>query len=488
MKIRENLVPVIAFLTKKMPDKLSIYDVGDRYDMSESENEYDEQEKKLLKNIRSSTGKGRRRQDEEDEEVLGFDDDDDGEYDDDEEDDFDEIRKFEHDSDIEDKEDDDDLPDRKAWGSKARAFYGADYVDQDYDSLTAQEEERARLEEIEAKEIQQRLAKELNEADFSLDVFVPEQEVVEEKKSGKKKKEKTEIKLKADLSDLSERQKRELFRKEAPEFDGLVEDFERNLEECHEVLEPVLKYLKEKDVKDHPFVELLRMRYKMGLSYCNNIGFYLLLKSKKLKVKNHPVVKRMVQMKQLLVELEQKYENSIKSQVEELLGHIAAGDELVFDETPLRVEKPKQKKKKLLMLEDMEEGDQVEDEDEIGDSEEDGSSEEDEPSAKKVRLEESDSEEEQEQGDEEMAPEEGDEEVAEGDSKRKITYQMAKNKGLTARKKKDQRNIRVKNRRKFQKALVRRKGTVRAVRTETTRYAGEATGIKAFIKRSIKIK
>ncbi|KXJ75192.1 hypothetical protein RP20_CCG012141 [Aedes albopictus] len=460
-----------------MPDKLSIYDVGDRYDMSESENEYDEQEKKLLKNIRSSTGKGRRRQDEEDEEVLGFDDDD-GEDDDDEEDDFDEIRKFEHDSDIEDKEDDDDLPDRKAWGSKARAFYGADYVDQDYDSLTAQEE---------AKEIQQRLAKELNEADFSLDVFVPEQEVVEEKKSGKKKKEKTEIKLKADLSDLSERQKRELFRKEAPEFDGLVEDFERNLEECHEVLEPVLKYLKEKDVTDHPFVELLRMRYKMGLSYCNNIGFYLLLKSKKMKVKNHPVVKRMVQMKQLLVELEQKYENSIKSQVEVLLGHITAGDELVFEEAPLPVEKPKQKKKKLLMLEDMEEGDQMEDEDEVGDSEE-SSSEEDEPSAKKVRLEESDSEEEQEQGDEEMAPEEDGEEAEEGDSKRKITYQMAKNKGLTARKKKDQRNIRVKNRRKFQKALVRRKGTVRAVRTETTRYAGEATGIKAFIKRSIKIK
>uniref|UniRef100_A0A0P6K130 Putative disrupter of silencing sas10 n=1 Tax=Aedes aegypti TaxID=7159 RepID=A0A0P6K130_AEDAE len=447
-----------------MPDKIGIYDVGDRYDMSESENEYDEREKKLLRNIR--TGKGRR-DEEEDEEVLGFDEDEDYE-DEDEEDDYPDIRKFEHDSDIEDKEDDDDLPDRKAWGSKARAFYGADYVDQDYDSLTAQEEERARLEEIEAKEIQQRLAKELNEADFSLDVFVPEQEVVEEKK-GKKKKEKTEIKLKADLSDLSERQKRELFRKEAPEFDGLVEDFERNLEECHEVLEPVLKYLTEKGVKDHPFVGLLITRYKLGLSYCNNISFYLLLKSKKIKVKNHPVVKRMVQMKQLLLELEQKYENSIKSQVEELLGHIAAGDELVFQEQSTAVEvAEKPRKKKLSMLEDMEDG---------GDRDYDLSGDEDDES----------SEEEQEHA-EEMAQDQEDQEAEEGDRKRKITYQMAKNKGLTARKKKDQRNIRVKNRRKFQKAHVRRKGTVRPVRTETTRYAGEATGIKAFIKRSIKLK
>ncbi|XP_062533563.1 something about silencing protein 10-like [Armigeres subalbatus] len=462
-----------------MPDKISIYDVGDRYDMSESENEYDEQEKKLLKNLR--TDRTSRATDDDDEAVLGFDEDDN--YDDDDDGEFDDIRKFEHDSDIEDKEDDDDLPDRKAWGSKARDFYGADYVDQDYDSLTAQEEERARLEEIEAKEIQQRLAKELNDADFSLDMFVPEQESSGEKKT-KKKKEKTEIKLKADLSDLSDRQKRELFRKEAPEFDGLVEDFERNLEECHDVLEPVLKYLVERDVKDHPFVELLSTRYKLGLSYCNNISFYLLLKSKKIKVKNHPVVKRLVQMKQLLLELEQKYEKSIKSQVEKLLGHIADDDELVFeDDVPVPVtEKPK---KKLAMVEDLELGEELEDQsDQEHELEESSSETEDVPSAKKMRLDVSDSEEDQEDN-KELAEEE---DAMEGDSKRKITYQMAKNKGLTVRKKKDQRNIRVKNRRKFQKALVRRKGAVRSVRTETSRYAGEATGIKAFIKRSIKIK
>ncbi|XP_058449604.1 something about silencing protein 10 [Malaya genurostris] len=464
-----------------MPDKISFYDVGDRYDPSESDDEYDEREQKLLKTIRNRK-KSAAGEDADEEEVLGFDEDgedEDDEYED-EEGDFDEIRKFEHDSDIEDKEDDDDLPDRKAWGSKAKDFYGADYVDQDYDSLTAQEEERARLEEIEAREIQQRLAKELNEADFSLDIFVPEQdtEATETKRSSKKKNKKNEvaeIKLTTDLSDLSERQKQELFRKEAPEFDGLVEDFEKNLLECHEVLEPVLEYLGERQITDHPFVKFLKVRYDLSLSYCSNISFYLLLKAKKIKIKNHPVVKRLVQMKQLLVELSQKYENSIKPQVETILEHIASGEELNIDDQLIAQDTPdKPKRKKLKMLESLENrAESEEDESEQSDQEET-----DEPTSKKQRM---DSSSEEEQADD---ADEG--EIVDG--KRKITYQMAKNKGLTPHKKKEQRNIRVKNRRKFEKALVRRKGTIRPVRTETTRYGGEATGIKAYVKRSVKIK
>lgn len=45
--------------------------------------------------------------------------------------------------------------------------------------------------------------------------------------------------------------------------------------------------------------------------------------------------------------------------------------------------------------------------------------------------------------------------------KRAITYQIAKNKGLTPHRKKEQRNPRVKHRNKFRKAKIRRKGAVR---------------------------
>lgn len=73
-------------------------------------------------------------------------------------------------------------------------------------------------------------------------------------------------------------------------------------------------------------------------------------------------------------------------------------------------------------------------------------------------------------------------------SKRAITYQMAKNKGLTPQRKKEQRNPRVKHRNKYRKAIIRRKGAVREVRKELSRYGGEISGIKTSVTKSIKIK
>lgn len=47
------------------------------------------------------------------------------------------------------------------------------------------------------------------------------------------------------------------------------------------------------------------------------------------------------------------------------------------------------------------------------------------------------------------------------DEKRAITYQISRNKGLTPKRKKEQRNPRVKHRKKFRKAVIRRKSQVR---------------------------
>lgn len=59
----------------------------------------------------------------------------------------------------------------------------------------------------------------------------------------------------------------------------------------------------------------------------------------------------------------------------------------------------------------------------------------------------------------ENAENEAEEEQPE-DGRRAITYQIAKNKGLTPHRKKEQRNPRVKHRKKFEKARIRRKGQV----------------------------
>ncbi|CAL8340009.1 unnamed protein product [Merluccius merluccius] len=64
---------------------------------------------------------------------------------------------------------------------------------------------------------------------------------------------------------------------------------------------------------------------------------------------------------------------------------------------------------------------------------------------------------------------------------------MAKNKGLTPKRKKIYRNPRVKHREKFRRAKIQRKGQVREVRREETRYSGEHSGIRAGLKKSIKL-
>jgi U3 small nucleolar RNA-associated protein 3 len=71
---------------------------------------------------------------------------------------------------------------------------------------------------------------------------------------------------------------------------------------------------------------------------------------------------------------------------------------------------------------------------------------------------------------------------------RAASRHIIKNRGLVAHKKKINRNPRVKKREQFRKALIRRKGAVREVRTnEGHRYGGEETGIKTNLSRSRKL-
>lgn len=71
--------------------------------------------------------------------------------------------------------------------------------------------------------------------------------------------------------------------------------------------------------------------------------------------------------------------------------------------------------------------------------------------------------------------------------KRAIGYQIMKNKGLTAKRKKENRNARVKKRKKYDDAKKKLK-SVRAVYTgQQGPYSGELTGISKKISRSVKL-
>ena len=77
---------------------------------------------------------------------------------------------------------------------------------------------------------------------------------------------------------------------------------------------------------------------------------------------------------------------------------------------------------------------------------------------------------------------------AEVEGERAISKQIMNNRGLVPHKPKINRNPRVKKREQFRKAVIRRKGAVREVRTdEGHRYGGEETGIKMNLSRSRKL-
>ena len=75
-------------------------------------------------------------------------------------------------------------------------------------------------------------------------------------------------------------------------------------------------------------------------------------------------------------------------------------------------------------------------------------------------------------------------ELEEGES-RKATQKILKNRGLVPSRPKENRNPRVKKRRRYEQAVKRRKGQVVPMRTnEADQYMGEKSGIRADVTHS----
>lgn len=470
-----------------MAEKIRInkkYDLDGSYNPSDSEDDFTPREKNLLEKVK-------RRKDNDsasEEEMYAF-----------SESDSDDGKEFTMaDSDVEGKDDsEDDLPDAKAWGKSKRSYYSTDYVDQDYGGFGEHEEEGALLEEQEAKNIQQRLMQQLGDEDFSLDFFTNKQT---------DKKEETDVVIKSDLTQMSKRQKLQLLEKESPEFLGLIDDFKTKLTVAKDDMKPVLNLVKNGKLPECPASNFIKTNYDLILNYCTNISFYLLLKAKRISIQNHPVVKRLYQYRQMLKQMEPIYEEVIKPQIEAIMAAINDNVNLVF-----RTEKANKKRKsersmstsgskKLKLLNTFE----TDDKDDTGVSDNEDEYDGEDYFTTKTgldsKLNNQDESEESGFSDNNVEAEDDDEGAEqssaavdipldeEAGEKREITYQIAKNKGLTPHRKKEQRNPRVKHRMKYKKAKVRRKGAVREVRTELSRYGGEASGIKANVKKSIKIK
>lgn len=464
----------------KEPELEDLEDIDINDIVTDSEEEYSNREKELLEKVRTK----RTTEDyDSDVEVYGFKNDKEETEDEDEDDDAEEERDS-MESDIEGLEEDLDILDDRAWGKRKGTYYHTDYVDQDYGTLTEKDLAEAEIEEQEARSIQKRLAEQLDDADFGFD-FVQESVTTKEQAD-------TDEIVKTDLTKLSKRQKQVILQKESPEFSALVNDFKVRMTEARDVLAPFLKLVDQRIIPGCAAVSFVKTKYHLLLNYCVNISFYLMLKAKRLPVNSHPVIKRLAQYRQLLNQLESGQGN-ILDEIREILKaeetgkplyYTADGSEVVRTKskkpTNVSIERATKKKsrakdemvKKVSSYEESNENDFLEEDINLEDEKE--ASEEDVDDGEDL---------------EDNQMEENDEDaIGEGDGKRAITYQMAKNRGLTPYRKKELRNPRVKHRNKYRKAKIRRKGAVREVRKEIKKYGGEISGIKAGVKKGIKLK
>ncbi|XP_056107425.1 something about silencing protein 10 [Rhinichthys klamathensis goyatoka] len=361
-------------------------------------------------------------------------------------------------SDLEGKKDD-DLPNDMAWGEKKKIFYNSDYVTKKGKSLEEVEAED-KEEEEEAKSIQRRLAANLSEEDYDLNLLEEFAANTEVEKDVEK-----EERIVKDLKTMSQKEKLKLLKKESPELLELIQDFKGKLTELRDEVQPLVEMVKDGRIPPGKGAKYLITKQQLYLNYCTNISFYLVLKAKRIPAHNHPVIERLLTYRNLINEL-----GAVDARLAPQLRQLLFGEQQ--DRTARRSAGSKHTK---ASEEAKLEGEEKSDSDEEANLRfYNAMAERQKLKRKKI----------------EMQNEDGlvEEEQMEGDAKRRITYQMSKNKGLTPKRKKIDRNPRVKHREKFRRAQIRRKGQVREVRREETRYSGEWSGIRAGVKRSVKFK
>ncbi|KAL1478260.1 hypothetical protein MTO96_016444 [Rhipicephalus appendiculatus] len=277
------------------------------------------------------------------------------------------------------------------------------------------------------------------------------------------------------LSKLSKREKLKLLSKDSAELLELVDDFKAKMIELRDTILPLAKLVDSGKVISIPAIEYVNLKRQLIVQYCTNITFYMILKAKRVPVANHPCNQktRLLQKPSEATGATTKPQQKPKLRITQQVQSDASGS---TKEAPKGSSVKQDKKRKnteeeqaiLDMYAEMRKKSRFE-----------GSSGSEEEEEEDVELENFDGED-QEQLDEDE--EEG------GDERRGITYQIAKNKGLTAKRKKEYRNPRVRHKMKYRKAKISRKGQVREVRTELQKYGGELSGIRAGVTRSIKMK
>ncbi|XP_055337227.1 something about silencing protein 10-like [Paramacrobiotus metropolitanus] len=354
------------------------------------------------------------------------------------------------------------LPNRSAWGTKRSAYYQTDFVDKDHGKFLGSDAEEAEEEEREARELRAKMTAELTEDDFGLTGLAPlETPSTNEALDAPVVTETTAL----DISKLTELEKMERLKQESPELLDLIADGKRKMSELTEIWNPLFSAVTKTDqnaLTDRA-ERYVKTKYQLVLGYCQNIAFYLSLKAKRVSMDNHPVTRRLVDFRKLFIKLE-PLDKLYSAEMKRAVAALKNGQKL--QSLRRKAMKTLLTEKRVKFMDDIAAKPAITKE---------------KPLSQRVKETPASAED-----DDEMEVDE--ENPNAGDVKRAVTYQIAKNKGITPYRKKEYRNPRVKHRMKYRKALISRKGQVKEHRPELRKYGGEISGIRAGVIKSRKLK
>lgn len=386
----------------------------------------------------------------------------------------------------------------KAWGSKARKYFGSDYVDKDGAGISERDRRAAEAEEEEGIAAQKRLIEELNESAVDFDCFQTGESAA---------KDKYELDEEAELGNLdslNDKEKEEFLKRQSPEFFIFKTDYEHYLNESKSKLSKIIELCE--DAKHEAFRQNDLYKFiaaKQGLiqRYLANISFYMLLKTKGINVKSHPIRSTLNLYRKLCKQTDDYLESIGLSDLSVLIKKLSSDKEFDlngFADEPKSVENgenedEKAGKKRKTESASKKKKKRVKFEDEAGD---------DLPISKAIAKRanertngEAEAEEVEEEKDKEFySDEEQDEKEVlfvhrrDDVKKRRISKMIEKNKGLTPYRKRDYRNPRVRYKGKFKKAEIKRKSQVKEPVKELKKYSGEYHGIKSSVVRSVRFK
>ncbi|KAJ8543105.1 hypothetical protein K7X08_005628 [Anisodus acutangulus] len=213
---------------------------------------------------------------------------------------------------------------RPLWGRGKNIYY----QNKENVEVDSSDEDLIAEEEAEVLRMQQKKAKSLSAVDFGIedDEEPTFEEILAQGKPGSAVSADEEAKnetgtayeeVQKDLNALTKEEQMDVVYSSAPELVGLLSELGEALEELDNKVNPLLKKINgENMIKGG--MHYIEVKKLLLLSYCQAITFYLLLKSEGQPVRDHPVISRLVEIKNLLNKMKE-LDGNLPSELEDFL-------------------------------------------------------------------------------------------------------------------------------------------------------------------------